>query len=109
MTAPTPDDLGLLLGQNFDGADEFSRAATALSIVTVMARSYTRGAGFTEDGPAPEIRAVILTAAARLLSNSKGLLYDESVGPESVSFRSAFTGWTTVERMALDRHRVRAL
>ena len=80
-----------------------------LSIVAAMARAYTRGRGWTDDGPADEIRAVILTASARLVSNSRGLLYSEAVGPESVDYRSAFTGWTVAERFSLDRWRVKAL
>ena len=81
-----------------------------LSIVTAMAKAHTRGRGFASDGtPVPEIHSVILTASARLISNSKGLLYDEAVGPESISYRTAFNGWTVVERMCLDRWRVKAL
>ncbi len=74
-----------------------------------MAKAHTRGRGFTADGPVEEIRATILTASARLLSNSRGLLYSEQVGPESIDFRSAFVGWTVVERMCLDRWRVKTL
>jgi hypothetical protein len=39
--------------------------ATAVQLVTMMARSYTRGRGFTADEPCDEIAAVIATASAR--------------------------------------------
>src|SRR4051812_8311482 len=68
----------------------------------------TRGQGFTDGEPNQDIRAVILTAAARLLSNPRGLLMDETKGPESVSYRSAFTGWTVAELFVLNRYRVTA-
>jgi hypothetical protein len=79
-----------------------------LSIVTAMASAYTRGRGFFNGEPNADIRAVILSASARLLSNPRGLLYDETVGPESVSYRSAFTGWTVAELVTLNRYRERA-
>ncbi|MCV7132521.1 hypothetical protein H7J06_05935 [Mycobacterium hodleri] len=94
------------MGRNLDS----EQAVQVLAIVTSMAKAHTRGRGFDANGdPVAEIRAVILTASARLLSNAKGLLYDESVGPESISYRSAFNGWTLVERMCLDRYRINAL
>jgi hypothetical protein len=106
MAAPTSADLSALMGQDV-GAGQ---AASGLAIITSMAKAHTRGQGFDLNGnPADEIRAVILTASARLLSNAKGLLYDEAVGPESISYRSAFSGWTLIERMCLDRYRVKAL
>lgn len=86
------------------------QAASVLAIITSMAKAHTRGRGFDANGdPADEIRSTILTASARLISNSKGLLYDETVGPESISYRSVFNGWTLVERMCLDRWRVKAI
>jgi len=73
-----------------------------------MASAYTRGAGFAGGVPNSEIRAVILTAASRLVSNARGLLWDEAEGPASVSYRSAFNGWTVAEGYVLNRYRVRA-
>ena len=104
MAAPTPAELGALLGR----AVTSEQGVAVLQVVTSMARAYTRDAGFTDGTPNDEIRAVILTAAARLLSNPRGLLMDETVGPESVSYRSAFTGWTVAELFTLNRYRARA-
>ena len=75
-----------------------------------MARGYTRGAGFNSDGtPAPDIRAVILLATARLHAHPGQVRYSEARGPESVSFYDGFSGWTVGELAVLDRYRVRAL
>lgn len=108
MAAPTGTDLARLLDVEVD-VPWLERAGAVISIVEAMAKAHTRGNGWTDSGPVEEIRSVILTASARLLSNSSGLLRDEAAGPESVSYRSAFTGWTAVERICLDRHRVKAL
>jgi hypothetical protein len=105
MAAPTATDLGALLGRTV-GAEQ---ASAVLGIVTSMAKSYVRGQGFSGGVPNDELAAVILTAAARLLSNPRGLLIDETEGPSSVSYRSAFTGWTVAELFVLNRFRVRSL
>lgn len=104
MAAPTVDDLGALLGRQVSE----EQGLTCLQVVTAMASAYTRGAGFTAGVPNDEIRAVILSASARLLSNPSGLAYDETEGPSSVSYRSAFNGWTAAELFVLNRFRVQA-
>jgi hypothetical protein len=104
MTAPTYSDLGALLGRTVTP----EQGAAVLQVVTAMARSYTRNVGFTDGEPNDEIRAVILSASARLLSNPRGLLIDETKGPESVSYRSVFSGWTVAELFVLNRYRVTA-
>ncbi|KAA0083272.1 hypothetical protein CIW52_12615 [Mycolicibacterium sp. P9-64] len=104
MSAPTSEDLGALLGRDLDSG----QAVQILAVVTAMASAYTRDIGFVDGVPNDGIRAVILTAAARLLSNPRGLLLDESHGPDAVSYRSAFTGWSLAELFVLDRYRVRA-
>jgi len=92
-------DLSELLGQAVDIEQGSSQLASA----------YTRGVGFTSAGvPNADIAAVILTAAARLIANPSQLLTDETVGPESASFRTAWTGWTVPELFALNRYRKRA-
>ncbi|AGB24543.1 hypothetical protein Mycsm_04295 [Mycobacterium sp. JS623] len=105
MAAPTSADLATLLGRTVTS----EQGGAVISVVSAMAKSYTRGVGWTDTGPNDEIRAVILTASARLLSNPRGLLMDETKGPESVSYRSSFTGWTLAELFVLNRYRVTAL
>lgn len=74
-----------------------------------QAKAYTRGNGFDSDGvPNDELRAVILSAACRMIANPRGIELTESVGPQSVSFRGAFTGWTVAETFTLNRYRKRA-
>lgn len=108
--APSAADLAALLGRDLSGAAQAAQAQQVIGIVTAMARAYTRGHGFTPEGDAYEdVRAVILAASSRLLANPRGLLLDETVGPESVSYRSAFTGWTVAETYVLNRYRRRAL
>jgi hypothetical protein len=105
MAAPTVSDLGALTGRTVSE----EQGTAVLAIVTAMASAYTRGQGFTAGVPNGELRAVILTASARLAANSGGLLYDEVEGPSQISYRSAFTGWTVPEQFVLNRYRVRAL
>lgn len=104
MAAPDAAALGAFLGRTVDSA----QAASVVQVITSLAKSYTRGQGFTDAGPNDDIAAVILTASARLISNSSGLQYSESEGPSAVEFRSAFNGWTLPEMFALNRFRVRA-
>lgn len=81
---------------------------TAISVVTVMARAYTRGNGFTGAVPNEEIAAVITTAAARLAANGGQIPVDKTAGEYSQSLRGAFGGWTLAEQFVLNRYRVRA-
>lgn len=104
MAAPQVSDLAALTGTVVSQ----EQGAAVLSIVSAMASSYTRGQGFAAGVPNDEIRAVILTASARLVSNATGLLYSEVEGPSQVSYSSAFSGWTVGELFVLNRYRVRA-
>lgn len=84
--------------------------ATVIPIITVMARAYTRGRGFDDDGdPNDEVAAVIATAAARLAANPTGL---QSKRIDDVEYRyslaSSFS-WTLAEQAVLNRYRVTAM
>ncbi|MFL0174265.1 hypothetical protein [Mycobacterium sp. SMC-13] len=82
--------------------------ATVVPIVTVMAKAYTRGRGFTGAEPNEEIAAVISTASARLAANGKGLMSKKVDDVEyQYSLASTF-GWTLAEQAVLNRYRVRA-
>lgn len=107
MPAATHSDLRKLLGKPAAHDDE--QADEVLSIVTTMARNYTRGNGFDEAGvPNEDIRAVILTASARLLSHPRQLGISETLGPQSAYFREGFQGWSLAELFVLNNYRVRA-
>ncbi len=107
--APTVADLTALLYGASGTAVDSTQGAEVISTVTQLANAYTRGVGFTDGVPNSDIAAVILTAAARLLAHPRQLAVDETVGPDSASFRGGFTGWTVLEGIVLDRYRVRAV
>lgn len=65
----TPEQVAAFLGRP-DDVDLVELAGAHLPIVTAFVRAYTRGNGFTEDGFGnADIRAVIVSATARLTSN----------------------------------------
>jgi hypothetical protein len=109
VTAPQVSDLTALLYGDSGRTVDPSAGAAALGAVSQMAQAYTRGAGWTAGVPNADISAVILTAAARLLANPTQLLTDQTYGPSSASYRSAFQGWTLPELTTLDRYRVKAV
>lgn len=104
MAAPTVDDVASLMG----GAVNADQAGAVLSIVSALAASYTRGQGFTDGVPADDVKAVILTAAVRMLTDPTGVLESRSMGPFTVSY-APHGGWSTSELMVLNRYRLRAL
>lgn len=104
MAAPTTDDLGAFLGREIDAG----QATAVLGIVSAMAAGYTRGQGFTEGEPGPDVRAVILSASARLIADTSQITSEEAMGPFSVSYRAGFDGWSAAELAVLNRYRVRA-
>jgi hypothetical protein len=82
---------------------------TVVPIVTVLAKSYTRGQGFTGSEPNEDIAAVIVTASARLAA------YGEQLRRKCVddveyeyTLASSFS-WSLAEQMVLNRYRVRAM
>lgn len=104
VPAPTGEDVASFLGQA-DVTAAVSLAGESVPIVTAMARAYTRGNGFTDDGlVAEDIAAVITTGTARLVANPEQLHY--AVGSTRIS--GAFNGWTLPETFVLNRYRKRA-
>jgi hypothetical protein len=92
------------LGQP-DDAPLIAQAEQHVTVVTAMARAYTRGRGFDAYGePCDEIAAAIVTAAARLLANPEQV--STEVG--SVRVRGGWQGWNLAEQTVLNRYRVRA-
>lgn len=104
MSAPTASDLSALLGEVDSG-----QATAVLGVITALASAYTRGQGFTDGEPNNDVRAVILTASARLLSEPSQIVAGEDMGPFAIQYRSGFDCWTVAELAVLDRYRVRAL
>lgn len=105
---PEVSDLtALLYGESGQTVDS-EQGTEVLATVTQLANAYTRGVGFTSGVPNADISSVILTASARLLAHPRQLPVDETVGPDSASFRTGFTGWTVLETIVLNRYRVTA-
>jgi hypothetical protein len=75
----------------------------AIKVVTLLAKAYVRGGEDWE--PDDEIEAVIVTAAARLVTNPGVVDQEMTAGPFSRSLRGGFTGWTLAELAVLNRHR----
>ncbi|MDM1896002.1 hypothetical protein PP348_23670 [Mycobacteroides abscessus] len=77
-------------------------------LVTLLAKSYTRGRGFTGDEPNPEIAAVIVTASARLAANGNGL-WSKQIDDVKYEYARFGFGWTLGELAVLNRYRKRAM
>ncbi len=104
MSAPTFSDLAALLGRPVTEA----QGNAVIQVITSMVSAYTRSQGFEDGVPNDELRAVILTASARLLAHPRQLGMAETLGPESASYREGFAGWTVSELFVLNRYRRRA-
>lgn len=103
MAAPDGADVAAFLGQG-DNPELVALAEQHATIVTAMARAYTRDNGFTGNEPADDIAAVITTATARLVANPEQI----ATTTGSVAVNGGFTGWTLAELFVLNRYRKRA-
>lgn len=106
------DDVLALVGDSPGGPQCAGQVPAAVAQITVMAKAYTRGAGFTAgpgaNEPNDELSAVITTASARLAANGAGTQFRKKVDEVEYEWRSSFTGWTLAELFVLNRYRVRA-
>ena len=98
----TGQDVADFLGQG-DDEQLVALAGQSVTIITAMARSYTRGNGFHEiSGANDEIAAVITTATARLVANPEQLRV--TIGGVQTD---GFQGWSLAELFVLNRYRAR--
>ena len=104
MAAPSASELGAFVGREVNEG----QGEAVISIVSALASAYTRGRGFTDAEPGSDIRAVILSASARLITDASQITADRAMGPFSVSYRTGFDGWSTAELYVLNRYRERA-
>lgn len=85
-------------------ADTIATAEAQLPLVAEYVRGYTRGRGFDGDAPAGPLRAVIVSATARLATNPEQVsvytVGDYSERPAQLA------GWTLAEIGVLHRYRV---
>ncbi|MFV0432535.1 MAG: hypothetical protein ACK5LO_00925 [Leucobacter sp.] len=105
MALVTAHDVAVFLGRG-DDTKLVALADAHLPLVTEMARTYTRGVGFTDGIPNDALAAVITSATARLANNPE-LLQTEQIGDYSARY-TTFQGWSLIERQVLDAHRRRA-
>lgn len=111
ITDPVERVVGLLERTRCgEPAIDSTAVVVAVQEITALAKAYTRGRGFTDSGPHPDISAAIVTAAARLVSNPRQIPVEFPAGPGGSTrvFRGGFTGWSLAELAALNRYRVRA-
>ena len=84
--------------------DTIATAEAQLPLVAEYVRGYTRGRGFDGDAPAGPLRAVIVSATARLATNPEQVsvytVGDYSERPAQLA------GWTLAEIGVLHRYRV---
>ena len=73
-----------------------------------FASSYTRGQGFTDGVPNSDVRAAILTCAARLVAHPRQVGLTELKGPESYQLYHAPVAWSLAELAVPNRYRERA-
>ncbi|GAB3698461.1 hypothetical protein [Mariniluteicoccus flavus] len=100
----TPADVAKFCDQEHD--DTFALlVAEHLPVVEAFVKAYTRGNGFTTDGYADDIGAVILTCTARLSSNPMQNKREE-IGDYSVT-PTPFVGFSLAESYVLNQYRRR--
>lgn len=104
--AVEPDQVAAFLGKPDDAAT-LATAEQAIPVVSMMVRAYVRGNSDWE--PNDELEAVIVTAAARMVTNPGQIPIDLTTGSFGQSIRGAFQGWTLVELFVLNRYRKRAM
>lgn len=84
------------------------QADAVIQVIMASAAAYTRGRGFKDGEPGSDIWSVVLSASARLLTDTSQITADRQMGPFSVSYRAGFDGWSTAELYVLNRYRERA-
>ena len=99
------EQVAAFLGKPGDAATE-ATAEQAIPVVTVMVKAYVRGGDTWETSD--ELDAVIVSAAARMVSNPTGLAHELTAGAFTHSVRGSFQGWTLPELFILNRYRKRA-
>ncbi|GAB3227801.1 hypothetical protein GCM10027535_32670 [Mycolicibacterium hippocampi] len=93
------------MGRDIDAG----QATAVLNVVAALAASYTRGRGFVDGVPTADLRAVILTASARLIADPSQITDEQTMGPFRVTYSANHAAqWSTSELHVLNRYRERA-
>lgn len=109
MVAPNVSaaDVLAFLGKNaggLSGPPAEDQINAHIGSVAMMVYSYTRGRGFTEEGPRPDIRQVIISATARSVDNPTHMI-KATVGQVAYT-PGQFEGFTLPELKVLNGYRV---
>lgn len=75
-----------------------AQAEAVVGVISAMAEDYTRGKGFVDGEPTNLVSKVIISASARLLANPDQIEFTTG----SVTIRSSFDGWNTIEKTLLN-------
>lgn len=90
----------------FLGEGDHQKVLAHVQLVTEFVRAYTRGNGFTNMIPEPDVEAAIVTATARSLTNPGGVVQSVTSGPFTESFFK-FDGFSLMEQAVLNKYRRR--
>lgn len=66
---PLAEDVLIFLGKTAQEGQDVEIVTAHLNTAMMLVRAYTRGNGFSEDGPTEDLAAVIVSCAARLNAN----------------------------------------
>lgn len=100
-----PERVAAHLGKGGD-ATVLALAGEHVAIITAMVKAYTRGRGFVGTIPAPDVEAVIVTAAARFTANPEQV--ERYQAADYAETPTRFLGFTLPELAVLNRYRKRA-
>ncbi|ORA68288.1 hypothetical protein BST23_04190 [Mycolicibacterium elephantis] len=100
MPTPTANDLSDYTGNTVNA----TQAAAVIGVVKASVNAWTRGVGFNDGEPNDELASVILSASARLIANTSGVVREE-MGGFVVQFAPAVDGFTLREQAILNRYR----
>ncbi|MDC8982554.1 hypothetical protein PR370_15810 [Mycobacterium marinum] len=109
MAAVDPNDVTALLDAGVSALHTEASTTTVVELLTMLARSCTRGNGFDGAEPNTEIAAVITLAAARLAANPSQFPNALAREKLTIDTRGGFVGWSLAELAVLNRYRVRAM
>jgi len=100
---PTGSDVAAFLGRGDDEAFE-DLADQHVGLVTQFVKGYTRGQGFGVGTVEEDVRAVIITATARLVVNPAQVTREEADGWSALG---SFNGFSLPELAVLHNYRRR--
>jgi len=108
VAMPTATNLTDYLGGRISGITDTGQAAEVIKVCAALCSAYTRGNGFLDGIPNAEIAAVIIGMAARVVGEPRQMAVYEVHGPSAISASGSPMGFSTSDRIVLNRYRVTA-